>query len=356
MSPNVEALLTSKHQGLALPDRVQVSVFADAPRAFGETSAQTAHAARYFRARPGAAYHDDPDDPTGPSFAWREGPVTLKLGIKDSFSLAATFNPQRMATSRHGLPGAHGRHGNTALPLLAEGYTVAGLRLGMAEDIADTVARVRRRYPDIVAKALGVPVVGGVHANWSAIELAYDFGRDPAVIGTYDRAFRKVFRVGQNATGLSGCLRQGEHFAVYPKDHIVRFEIRVTGRRIKQATGSQRVPGTASEVANVLDVLEAHYLPVLLELERHRLPGSGGTLGHLVMSLPRVRDRDALDRIARQLGLTGRIKSVKSNRAILDSLRKRGLVENLLRTTGVRGYRVSSPESETLWRLWGKRA
>lgn len=156
---------------------------------------------------------------------------------------------------------------------------------------------------------------------------------------------------------LSGSLRKGERAVIYLKDGaepIVRRELAISGRRIKELTGSQRVPDDADGVARLFAALEARYAPVWMEVERHRQRGTL-TWGELVKKMPRVRDEEMLGRVVAELAEHGRIAATPSNRCLLDSLRRKGLIENPASVTKVRGFRVSTPDSDNLWCLWGKR-
>lgn len=156
---------------------------------------------------------------------------------------------------------------------------------------------------------------------------------------------------------LAGSLRQGERAVIYLKDgaeSIVRRELAISGRRIKELTGSQRVPDDADGVARLFDALEARYTRVWLEVERHRQVGTL-SLGELIQRMPRVRDVEMLGRVVAELAEYGRIAATPSNRYLLDSLRRNGLIENPMAVTKVRGFRVSTVDSDALWRLWRKR-
>lgn len=156
---------------------------------------------------------------------------------------------------------------------------------------------------------------------------------------------------------LSGVLRKGERSVIYLKggaEPIVRRELSISGRRIKELTGSQRVPDDADGVARILNALAARYAPVWLEVERHRQVGTL-SLGELIQRMPRVRDVEMLGRVVAVLAECGRIAATPANRCLLDSLRRKGLIENPASITRVRGFRISTVDSDALWRLWGTR-
>lgn len=350
-------LITPDHQGRALPDQIRFSIFADYPRADGLGSAHMIEAAKYFLSRNAVAFNDT----TGWGYTVREGAATYRHHLVESISLNVTMNPQRLAVGRHGLIGIGGRHGNAASLLLREGYEHRSLRTGMCADIADAAAKAKQRYAAVCLKAFGVAVEGQVHANFSSIEMAYDFAVDPGVIPLYARSFRKLFERSDSEERLSGGLRKGERFAIYLKEPrqdynpLVRFEASITGARIKNLTGSQRVPEDADAVARVLDKVEARCLPLWLEVERHRQGGGEGTFGQLACRLPRTPNLRLLDDVARELSLTGRIKGTPENRSLIVSLTKRGFLQNPKPVTGVRGVRATTPETDDFWRAWTKR-
>lgn len=179
----------------ALPDLVQLSVFADGPVASRNSLTETAVAHSYFSNRPGTSFLNDEQDPQGICYSWKEGELSIRLYIKKSFSMSVRFNLQRIAAARCGLTGAYERHGNTVMPLLAEGYDLASLRQGMCQDIVDLTQQAKAIYLHVCPKALGLPVQGEVQANLSFIELAIDQPGDAELIQSYQRAFGKV--VGQ---------------------------------------------------------------------------------------------------------------------------------------------------------------
>jgi hypothetical protein len=356
---NAYPLLSKSHLGLAIPDLVKVSIFADGPSAAG---AMSQSADFYFRKLPWVSRCDD-DPLTGKSYTWREGDILFTLGTKTSFTLTASFNLQRMVASRHGLIGAKEDDGNTIYPLLSEGYNLKELRTGMCADIVDTVMHLKKRYVELFQDVFRQAIEGDVHANFSRVELDYDFSGNQNIIDSYSRSFGKVIGIGANSTGLSGRLRKGESFAIYLKrpqhssSHIIRIEMAIGGPMIKKLVGGQRVPNDAQAVGRILDAIEAYYLPIWIEVERHRQPGKVMRNGQFNLKIPRPRGARwmKLQRAVRQLAKKGRIRVVKSNRSLVLSLEKNGLLENLRRKTRVRGYRVTSPSSDPHWQAWGMR-
>lgn len=361
MATGPQALITPRLVGQAMPDQVRLSVFGPWPKAVGNVRAQTDQAHRYFKAYPGAKFDDREGDWVGPGYVLRVGDLTCKFGVAKTFSMSATFNPQRLTARRCGLTQwRHPEGGNTVVSLLAQGYDRLGLRRGMCADIADLSAQAKLAYETIVPKALGEPIIGEVQANFSRLELIFDFEHDPDAIASYERAFGKVVRVYDQAQGLAGRLRKGESFRIYAKPPVhagpvVRFEIAITGARIKKITESQRVPADAAGVECVLRAVEDRYMPIWLQVERHRLPHGGPGLPRLIYRAPRFRGRDEehFFRMARQLDRRGWIKATKRNRTKLVTLKKKGLVESLRLLTRVKGIYVTTPESEPLWRALG---
>lgn len=345
------ALLTPAHLGQALPDLIEVSVFADEVLVAGNKAALTASAEYYFSRRPGATREECTIGPLGLFFSWREGAALYRLYAKNRFSLALSLNLPRLISTRHGLPGAKKRHGNSSLPLLAEGYDLAGLREGMCQDIREAVAKAKADYRELCHRAFGIGNISQVHANFSAVELAYDFAVPPAVVQDYTRAFGKVLLPRESELGLSGSLRKGERFVLYPKDESVRFETKLSGRRIKQVVGSQRVPESSQGVSSVFDALERRYLPVWLDVEAHRLQADAMTLGEFAQQLPRLRNRGVLEGLAQHLACTGRVRAGRATWSLLSKLSKRGL----LTRSRIRGWRLSTPAADGCWRVWGER-
>lgn len=170
--------LTHSLLGLAIPDRIQIGIFADHPRILRnkESYSETRHAIRYFDSRRGATYHADPGDPLGPCYVWREGQSTMRFGIGPrSFSMSVIFNPVRELSKKHGTTDASARHGNTIIPLLKEGYQAADLRRGLCQDIAERAEWAKGRYIELCPRVLGRQVHGAVSANFSQVEFDYDF-------------------------------------------------------------------------------------------------------------------------------------------------------------------------------------
>jgi len=363
MPRELSPLITQSLLGAALPDRVQISVFADSPRATGHTGVYTVRADSYFGKRKGAKRHYDYRDPIGQCYVWREGQDTIKFGIgPESFSMTLSFNVMRHAVVDLCLGGARTRHGNVVPTSGTPSRHRMDLRRYACETIADRVAWAKRRYAKLVRAALGLQAQGEARANLSILELSYDFPpRDASKVESYRRAFNKLFRP-QPGDGLSGRLRKGERFGIYVKTEeetgtptVLRFEMALSGKWIKRATGSQRVPDQVSGVERVLLALEETYLPVLLEVERHRQPSPRVTLGALIGHFRKGGDWGLYDRIARKLGRDGKIKTGPKNRGPLTTMRRRGLVENPAAITRNRGYWVTAPRWDRPFQKWGQK-
>lgn len=358
MPAELHPLLTTDMLGSALPDRVQLSIFADHPRIMRRKDyiLRTRNAETYFSHRPGAVRHDGRKDPLGLHYAWREGTATLKLGIGPrSFSMAAIFNVQRDLAERAGIAKAQDRHGNCVFPLTSHGYTLPDLRRGLCADIAGKASWARSLYTEIVPAALGLSVAGAVYANFSQIELAYDLPpQDRLTLRSFHRPFGKVFvsEKGAKQGFLSGKLRQGERFVIYAKPDAIRFECALSGARVKEIVGNKRVPDDGAGVERTLTALEERYLPIWVEVERHRLHSKKALLGEFVARLPRIRNRSALDRVAEALDQDGKLATSQHNRVVVEALRRRGLLENLLTKTRLRGYRTAAPGYDGVWSAW----
>lgn len=343
-------LLTPEHLGKALPDLIEVSVFSNDVLAAGNKAALTANAEHYFSRRPGAV-REDSGGPLGLFFSWREGPALYRLYAKKRFSLALSLNLPRIAGAKLGIPGTGERHGNSSLPLLAEGYDQAGLRMGMCQDIIDAVSKAKTGFRELTERAFGLSQVREIHANFSAVELAYDFAEQPTAIQAYERAFGKIFIAHEGASGLSGSLRKGERFAVYGKDESIRFELKLSGRRVKALVGSQRVPESPDKVESVFRAVEERYLPAWLDVEAHRLAAPQMSIGEFAQRLPRARNRKTLDSIAHRLAVAGKVACEQDRRSLLGTLTKRGLVSK----ARVRGWRLASLDADRCWQTWGHR-
>lgn len=346
-------LITSARLGHGLPDRVQVSIFT------GEhvTDAEAAQVRRYLSVLPGTVPDEDDEDSAGPGYTRRVGDLLCKFRVGSWLSMSATFNPQQRIVQATGLASPDDDDDNTVLPLVAHGYDLDIMRECMCDDIADRVARAKAIFLETYQKALGAPVTAVVQANVSSLEVDYDSHGDADQIASYDRAFRKVIIPHRRATGPSGSLKKGEKFAIYLKrptfspTPIVRFEMAISGAQIKKLTGTQRVPDSGPAIERLLTAVEARYLPVWLLIERHRSTRAALTYGEFARRLPRIKNVEALERLAEQLGRTGRVGS-RGNHNHLAALRRSGLIENLGATTKVRGYRVTTPESDAHWQRW----
>ncbi len=356
MAISPSPLITSASLGHGLPDQVRVSIFT------GEylTAAEAARVRRYLLALPGTKFDAGEEDSTGPSYTRCVGDLLCKFRVGKWLSMSAATNPQRLIVRATGLASPDDDDDNTVLPLVAHGYDLNMMRQFMCDDIADWVARAKTIYLETYQKARGGPVTAMVHANLSILEVDYDSHGDADLIASYDRAFRKVVIPHKKATSLSGTLKKGEKFAIYLKRPsfspapVVRFEMAITGAQIKKLTGTQRVPDSGPAIERLLTAVETRYLPVWLLIERHRSTRAALTYGEFARRLPRIKNVEALERLAEQLGRMGRVPS-KGNQNLLAALRLSGLIENPGATTKVRGFRVTTPESDAHWQRWRSR-